>query len=234
MEDSKVLESLSDVKVSYSEDFSAFTVHFTFEENEFFKNKELFKTYKVDTHVFDAEPTLESSEFSPIEWKAGKNVTEKEVKKTQKAKSGKNKGQKRTIVTIQPQKSFFHWFDEATEEDEEDEDEEDEEKEIIKFNKEDDYEIAHYLRTEVIPKAISYFNGEIDDDEDYDDDGDDDDEDEDGDDEDDDEDEDEDEPQPRGKGGKSKGPKPPPTTGGFDFSQTKPPAPGEQPECKQN
>ena len=239
VEDQKVMESLTDVRAVYGEDFKSFTIHFSFADNEFFTNKELFKVYKLASSVFADEPVLEetdSVEFSPIEWKAGKTVTEKEVKKVQKAKSGKNKGQKRTITTIQPQKSFFHWFAKPTDDEQDEDDDEDEEKENILFNEEDDYELAHYLRTEVIPKAVTYFTGEAEDEEDdegdYDDEeGDDDDDDEGGED---DEEEEEEEPKGRGKGkGGGKASKPSPPTGGFDFA--KPPAPGEQPqECKQN
>ena len=47
-----------------------------------------------------------------------------EIKKKQRAKSGKNKGQTRTITKLVPKHSFFHYFSEPREE--EDEDEEDE------------------------------------------------------------------------------------------------------------
>ena len=134
-----------------------------------------------------------------------------------------------------PQASFFQYFGEPKEE--EDEDEEggedgggEEEKERIQLTEEEDFEIAHALRTAVIPDALLWFTGEAHVDEEYDDDyGDEGDEEEEEDDED-----DEDEPAaPKASKHKNKGGAP---TGGFAAapSSGEAGASGEQPECKQN
>jgi nucleosome assembly protein 1-like 1 len=233
-QDVEVLEYLRDVTVTHTEDYCSFTITFAFAPNDFFSNATLSKTYVLDSNIFEDEPSLKDVQFTKPEWKEGKDVTVKEVKKTQKAKSGKNKGQKRTVVTMEPQESFFQWFKAPTDPEEEDYDEEDGGSPF--FSSEDDYELAHYLRAEIVPNAVKYFNGEVDeddDDEDYDEDEDEDEDDED--DEDDDEDEEEDGGKGKGKGkGRGKGlPKPP--VGGFDFQGgAKPPGPPGEQECKQN
>ena len=84
------------------------------------------------------------------------------IQKKQRAKSGKKKGQIRYVSTTAPKASFFHFFTKPTEE-EEDSDEEEEEKEDdrVTFNIEEDYDIAHAIRTAIIPHAVGWFTGEL-------------------------------------------------------------------------
>ena len=54
----------------------------------------LTKKYTLSPYVLDDKfPSLTDSEGTVIEWKAGKNLCVMEVKKKQKAKSGKKKGE---------------------------------------------------------------------------------------------------------------------------------------------
>jgi len=180
----------------------------------------------------EKNPSLAESSGTVIEWKAGKNLCINEIKKKQKAKSGKNKGQIRTIVKEVPRPSFFHYFSDPKDDEEEEEEEEEEEgqKERIELNEEDDFEIAHAIRTSIIPDAVLWFTGEASVD-DYDDEeeGDEDDEEDDEEDEEDDEDEEEEvRPKAKGKGG-NPAHKP---TGGFAASSSG--GKEQQPECKQN
>ena len=122
---------------------------------------------------------------SEVQWKEGKNLCVAEVKKKQKSKAGKSKGQVRTITTLEPKQSFFQYFCEPMDDEEEEEDEdEDEEKPRIKLTVEEDYDIGHAIRTAIIPESVLWFTGEAIDDEEYGDDEDNDDEEE-GDDDDD-------------------------------------------------
>jgi len=183
---------------------------------------------------------LEKSTGCKIDWKAGKNVTVKSVKK--KIKPRNKKGVPKIITKEEKQDSFFNFFDtpkKASEEkalvkaDEEDfsEGEGDEELYMIA-----DFEIGQYIREKIVPKAVLYYTGELDDmDEDdyeYDDE-----EDEDGDDgedhddeEDDDEDEDDDDEDDDDDGKKAKpGKKVKPVKGKAGKGSEPTPA-----ECKQN
>lgn len=186
-EDAPALEALEDITITYDETYNVFTLSFYFKENDFFTNTVLTKKYELTDILDEKGPQLLGVTGTEIEWKEGKNLCVKEIKKKQKAKAGKNKGQIRQITKQVPTPSFFHFFSEpksADEEDEEDEGKEgeDEEQERIQLNEEEDYEVAHAIRTCIIPDAVLWFTGEArDDDDDF------------GDDEDDEEDEDEEE-----------------------------------------
>jgi len=231
-EDVDALECLTDITCKYSPGMTSFVLTFTFDENDFFTNKVLTKEYTVDPDLLDDQsPTLSSvAAPDPIEWKEGKNLLVQEIQKKQRSKSGKKKGQIRYVTTTAPKPSIFHFFSEPTEDDEEEEDEEkDEDEPVTTFNVEDDYEVAHAIRTSLIPDAIGWYTGELIEDEDFDDEEDDEDEEDDFDEDDNlspDEEDDEEEVVPKGKKGRGKKGK----LAGTDI-----PGGGEaQPECKQS
>jgi nucleosome assembly protein 1-like 1 len=228
-EDVDALECLTDITVSYSPGMTSFVLSFHFDDNDFFTNKILTKEYTVDPDLLDDQsPTLSSvAAPNPIEWKEGKNLLVQEIQKKQRSKSGKKKGQIRYVTTTAPKPSFFHFFSEPKEDEEEEEEEpEDEDTPPTTFNVEDDYEVAHAIRTSLIPDAIGWYTGELieEDDEDYGEDDEEDDE-EDFDEEDNlspDEDEEDEKPK-KGKKGKGK------------LAGSAIPSGGEaQPECKQS
>jgi len=239
-EDVTALESLKDIKCEYNDDMSGFKLIFEFAENEYFTNKELSKSYTVSPDLLDEKaPALTNVEGSTIEWKPSKNLCVSEVRKKQRAKSGRRAGQVRYVTSLADKPSFFHYFKEPNMTEDEDEEEEEEEEEGARKKSkskytlgiDEDYEIGHAIRTAIIPEAVLWFTGEaageddeFEDDEEDDDDDDDDYEDEDGDDEPDAEAEDEAPKKPKGKKGwKGAGGPGVPAAGQ-----------GEQPECKQN
>ena len=61
-----------------------------------------------------------------------------------------------------PKASFFNYFSDPKEDEEEDEedDKEGEDKERTSLTEEEDYEVAHAIRTCLIPDAIMWFTGE--------------------------------------------------------------------------
>jgi nucleosome assembly protein 1-like 1 len=132
------------------------------------------------------------------------------------------------VTKLSPKPSFFHYFSDpdTNEEDEEEEDEENEQEDKLKLSVDEDYEVGHSFRTEIIPEAVLWFTGEAIEDEDYDfgDEDDEDYDDEDGDDPNDDEDGPASESEETGLAGNA--------TTGFGAP---PGAPGAQPgDCKQN
>jgi len=242
-EDMPALSKLTDITCNTAEDFTSFTLSFHFAENEYFSNAVLTKKYEVMPDLLDDQsPTLKSTEGSEIQWKAGKNLCEEETTKKQRAKSGRNKGQVRTITVKKPKRSFFHFFspmsNHVSAEEEEDDEEGPKDNEPVdkdgnpvKIDPESDYDIGHVIRTSLIPQAINWFTGEAALEYDamfgYDDE----DEDEEGEDEEDDEDEDEEEEEEAPKGKKSQSKAAPGKKGKGSA------APGgeEKPaECKQN
>ena len=72
------------------------------------------------------------------------------MKKKQKAKGGKNKGQTRTITKLVPKHSFFWYFKDPREDDDEEEEEDMDDGEYMGkpgLTAEEDYDIAHSIRT---------------------------------------------------------------------------------------
>lgn len=113
--DEPILKHLQDIKVKFSEPGQpmSFTLEFHFEPNDYFTNSILTKTYKMKsepdkTDPFSFEgPEIVDCEGCTIDWKKGKNVTVKIIKKKQKHKG---RGTVRTITKQVPNDSFFNFF----------------------------------------------------------------------------------------------------------------------------
>jgi len=216
--DEPILKHLRDVRVKlHDQKPFGYTLEFLFADNEYFTNKILTKTYELTTDKDDKDPfgydgpALYKSIGCKIEWSPEKDVTVKLVKKKQKHKSS---GTIRVVTKEEKQDSFFNFFesptpdgvrptyrhvlDPAYEPKEENEEQDEEDEELY----EADFEIGHFFKEFLIPKAVLYYTGELVDEGSYDDEEYDDEEDDEhnGDDDDDDEDEDEDdEPKSKGK-----------------------------------
>merc|ERR1711872_646488 len=196
--DEPILRHLEDIKVKYSDPGKpmSFELEFLFSENEYFTNKSLSKVYMMRAEPDETDPlSFEGPEIikctgCKIDWKKGKDVTVKVIKKRQKHKS---KGSVRTIEKKVKADSFFNFFDPPIVPPAEDGEEEmDEETEQLLAA---DFEIGPFFRDRIIPRAVLYFTGEaLEEDDDYDEEE----EDEDGDDEDDDDDDDDDDEEEEG------------------------------------
>lgn len=207
--DAEVLVYLTDVTsepVVGEEDGDSFTLIFTFADNPFFTNKTLKKTYYM---ADDDDLMLEKVSSDRVNWKAGKDVTVKVMKKKLRP------GQKGTPATkVQSVDSFFNWFD-PPQIPEDDENMDEEEMEQLQDAMEADFMLAEIINEKILPHPLKYFTGENlqdedEDDEDEDEDDEDDEEDSEEDSEDDDEEDSEDEedarPQARARGGRGSRP----------------------------
>jgi len=177
--DEPILKHLTDIQVEITKDPMNFTLRFHFSPNDYFTNTVLTKEYmmqcKVDPDTpfeFDG-PEIVGCKGCNIDWKAGKNVTVKVVKKKQKHKQ---KGATRIVSKEVKADSFFNFFEPPVIPEGQDEEDMGEE---IRQTLQDDYEIGQLLRDRVIPRAVLYYTGEIlEEDDDYEDEDDDEDEDE--------------------------------------------------------
>ncbi|XP_053800703.1 nucleosome assembly protein 1-like 4 isoform X2 [Vidua chalybeata] len=158
--DEPILKHLQDIKVKFSEPGQpmSFSLEFHFGPNDYFSNSVLTKTYKMKsepdkTDPFSFEgPEIVDCEGCTIDWKKGKNVTVKTIKKKQKHKG---RGTVRTITKQVPNDSFFNFFGpikvsgdgESLDEDSE-------------FTLAADFEIGHFFRERIVPRAVLYFTGE--------------------------------------------------------------------------
>ncbi|CAN7047630.1 unnamed protein product [Brassica rapa subsp. trilocularis] len=188
--DEGALKYLKDIKWNRVEEPKGFKLEFFFDENPYFKNTVLTKTY----HMIDEdEPILEKAIGTEIEWYPGKCLTQKILKKKPK------KGSKNTkpITKTEDCESFFNFFSPPQVPEDED-DLDDDMADELQGQMEHDYDIGSTIKEKIISHAVSWFTGEAVDpddlemDEDDDDEIDEDDEEDEDDDEDDDEDEDDD------------------------------------------
>jgi len=159
-EDEPVLSKLTDITVTFSETPMGFTLHFYFAPNDYFTNSVLTKEYEMKCEPSEDDPFgFEGPEIfkckgSKINWKEpGKDLTVKTVKKKQKHKS---KGNVRTITKQVKSDSFFNFFDPPPISDNPDEDIDPETQDLLTA----DFEIGHYIRDRIIPRAVLYFTGE--------------------------------------------------------------------------
>uniref|UniRef100_A0AAZ3RCP7 Nucleosome assembly protein 1-like 1 n=1 Tax=Oncorhynchus tshawytscha TaxID=74940 RepID=A0AAZ3RCP7_ONCTS len=164
--DEPILKQLQDVKVKFSDPGQpmSFSLEFNFEPNEFFTNTLLTKTYKMrsepdenDPFSFDG-PEIMGCTGCTIDWTKGKNITLKTIKKKQKHKG---RGTVRTVTKTVPNDSFFNFF---TPPDVPESGDMDEDTEAVLAA---DFEIGHFIRERIVPRAVLYFTGEaIEDDDD--------------------------------------------------------------------
>jgi nucleosome assembly protein 1-like 1 len=151
--DRPALKSLRDIKCILSEDDAmSFTLEFHFGPNEYFKNDVLQKTYSL---IDDDEPILERAEGTVIDWKPGKNLTVKTLKKKVPNKKG---GKPITKTKQEPCDSFFNFFSPPDLDELEDLDEEQEEQ-IHEFIQAD-FEVGAAFRERLVPHAVLWFTGE--------------------------------------------------------------------------
>lgn len=161
--DEPLLKQLTDIKIKYDEDLS-YTLEFHFQPNDYFTDAVLTKKYFLRCKIDGEDPfTFEGPEIYKclgcnINWKPGKNLTVKTIKKKQKHKA---RGAVRTVSKQVPNDSFFNFF--APPDCPEDESKLDEESQNILAT---DFEIGHFLRARIIPRAVLFYTGDlIDDDE---------------------------------------------------------------------
>ncbi|CAD5220224.1 unnamed protein product [Bursaphelenchus okinawaensis] len=143
-DDEPVLKHLKDIKADIASDPAGFSITFVFEENPYFTNTELKKEYTLsigpngfEQKVLYDGPSVIKTNQCKIDWKEGKNVTQKVDKE-----------------------SFFNLFSPAHTEVSEDLPED--EAELLNA----DFEIGQTIRDTLVDNAILYYTGEIADDDD--------------------------------------------------------------------
>lgn len=158
--DEPILKHLLDVRVIILEkDPMGFVLEFHFSKNPYFSNALLTKEYIMKCEPDENDPfNFEGPEIykcvgCKIEWFKDQNVTLKTVKKKQKHKS---KGQIRTVLKTEPNDSFFNFFNPPDVPEDPNAEIDDDTQALLSS----DFEIGHYIRERVIPRAVLYFTGE--------------------------------------------------------------------------
>ncbi|KAL5239790.1 hypothetical protein ACI65C_007200 [Semiaphis heraclei] len=157
--DEPILSHLTDIKVYLLEEPMGFALEFHFSPNEWFTNTVLTKEYEMkcvpdkNNPLSFEGPEIFKCKGCTIQWNKGKNVTVKVVKKKQKHKV---KGAVRFVNKTVQNVSFFHFFSPPNVPD----DPETEVDEEIDNLLTTDFEIGHYIRERIIPRAVLYYTGE--------------------------------------------------------------------------
>jgi len=158
--DEPILRHLEDITLKLLEsDPMGFVLEFHFSSNEYFTNTCLTKHYEMKCTPDEEDPfSFEGPEIfkckgCTIDWKKGKNVTVKVIKKKQKHKS---RGAVRTVTKTVQNDSFFNFFNPPTVPDDPEAELDEDTQAILTA----DFEIGHYFRERIIPRAVLYFTGE--------------------------------------------------------------------------
>eukprot|EP00618_Florenciella_parvula_P036358 CAMPEP_0119499956 /NCGR_PEP_ID=MMETSP1344-20130328/22249_1 /TAXON_ID=236787 /ORGANISM="Florenciella parvula, Strain CCMP2471" /LENGTH=333 /DNA_ID=CAMNT_0007536003 /DNA_START=30 /DNA_END=1031 /DNA_ORIENTATION=+ len=163
-DDLQALSFCTDVRVTDDKDYTGFKIEFDFKTNPYFTNTILTKTYKVPNMFEPGEPVLDSVEGTEIAWKPKQNLCFDEKKKKQRAKKS---GKERVVVTKTKKESFFHFFIapdmDAFKTQMESGELEEEEMEELMAAFDQDYECANIIRHSLVPKAVLWYTGEMDD-----------------------------------------------------------------------
>ncbi|KAJ3050325.1 hypothetical protein HK097_008707 [Rhizophlyctis rosea] len=155
--DEVVLKSLTDIKVSYLPDNPGFKLEFFFDNNEYFTDKVLTKTYFLSNSPDAAygDVVYDHAEGCDIHWAEGKDLTVTVEIKKQRHK-GTNKT--RTIKKTVPAETFFQFFKPPKPPADED-DADEEELHELDAKLEADYEVGEIIKEKLIPRAIDWFTG---------------------------------------------------------------------------
>ncbi|XP_069362347.1 nucleosome assembly protein 1-like 1 isoform X3 [Maniola hyperantus] len=167
--DEPIIKCLQDITVQMYEDPIGFTLEFHFAPNDYFTNTILTKEYSMKCKPDEESPLeFEGPEIyackgCEINWKKGKNVTVKTIKKKQKHKS---RGSVRTVTKSVQADSFFNFFTPPVMPDDANSTLASDTQALLTA----DFEVGHYIRERVVSRAVLLYTGEgldDDDDDDY-------------------------------------------------------------------
>lgn len=132
----------------------SYVLSFHFAPNPYFVNDVLTKSYVMQA---EEDQELDQAIGCPIEWKPGKDLTVRIMKKKIRGSKG---GAGRTVTKKEPCDSFFNFFSPPKFPDGEGEVDE-EEVEALEEVIEADYDLGETIRHDIIPRAILYFDDKI-------------------------------------------------------------------------
>ncbi|KAF2446155.1 NAP-domain-containing protein [Karstenula rhodostoma CBS 690.94] len=150
--DEGALKHLTDIRMEYL-DRPGFRLIFEFEENEYFTNKTITKTYFYqEENGYGGDFIYDHAEGDKVEWKAGKDLT---VRVESKKQRNKNTKQTRVVKKTVPTESFFNFFEPPSPPSDDDDASSD-----IEERLELDYQLGEDIKEKLIPRAIDWFTGE--------------------------------------------------------------------------
>ena len=174
--DEGALKHLTDIRMEYL-DKPGFRLIFEFDENEYFTNKTVTKTYFYQNESgYGGDFIYDHAEGDKINWKEGKDLTVRVEQKKQRNKSKllslqwslshpgheqliepkTDTKQTRIVKKTVPTESFFNFFSPPNAPSEEDDDAASDIEERLEL----DYQLGEDIKEKLIPRAIDWFTGE--------------------------------------------------------------------------
>uniref|UniRef100_A0A8R1Y2Q7 Nucleosome assembly protein n=2 Tax=Onchocerca TaxID=6281 RepID=A0A8R1Y2Q7_ONCVO len=159
--DEPILKHLIDITCDVQTNPDSYTLTFHFEPNEYFAQTELKKYYTLqvapdEDDVFDYDgPVIINTKGTEIDWKDGKNVTKKVIKKKQK--KGTSAG--RFITKTVKADSFFNFFDPPPMKNK-NEINEDDDDDVTEELLQADFEVGQLFRDQIVPRAVLFYTKE--------------------------------------------------------------------------
>lgn len=175
--DEGALKHLTDIRMEYL-DKPGFRLIFEFDENEYFTNKTVTKTYFYQNESgYGGDFIYDHAEGDKINWKEGKDLTVRVEQKKQRNKSKPlsspvppviacwtraadrvktDTKQTRIVKKTVPTESFFNFFSPPNAPSEEDDDAASDIEERLEL----DYQLGEDIKEKLIPRAIDWFTGE--------------------------------------------------------------------------
>lgn len=150
--DEEILKFLQRIEGHKNEEETNLSIKFFFSENPWFSNTEIIKEFLLEGD------DIKKSYGDAIQWKEGKNVTVKIVKKKQK---NKKTGEKKVSTKEVRQESFFHFFDpiDLDDDDDDKEEEDDEATDQMVEELEHQHSLAECIYSDVIQNSLSLYLG---------------------------------------------------------------------------
>ncbi|KAK6832988.1 nucleosome assembly protein [Apiospora arundinis] len=151
--DEGALKHLVDIRMEYL-DKPGFRLIFEFDDNKFFTNKTITKTYFYQNESgYGGDFIYDHAEGDKINWKEGEDLT---VRVESKKQRNKNTKQTRIVKKTVPTESFFNFFSPPKAPTEDD----DSAASDIEERLELDYQLGEDIKEKLIPRAIDWFTGE--------------------------------------------------------------------------
>ncbi|KAF3938649.1 hypothetical protein ABW19_dt0204538 [Dactylella cylindrospora] len=152
--DEGALKYLNDIRMEYLER-PGFRLIFEFDENEFFTNKTITKTYYYqEENGYGGDFIYDHAEGDKIDWKPGKDLT---VRIESKKQRNKNTKQTRIVKRTVPVESFFNFFTPPKPPTSEDGSEGGDD---LEERLELDYTLGEDIKEKLIPRAVDWYTGE--------------------------------------------------------------------------
>ena len=155
--DRAILAYCNDIRLDLHEEGQGFTLTFDFEKNSYFKNESLTKKF-----IMSRQNVIEKCEGCQILWTANSDPTQMKKKKKKNVGGGKKKN---ITVTVKCD-SFFNFFetidmDEKEPSEDKEKDEEMEDEQDVGERMDVDYDLGQAFKDDIIPLALEYYLGVI-------------------------------------------------------------------------